>query len=166
MSHVKPVVVDVREADEFLSERVRDSIHVALSDFPRVAPALLKHFKEREVVLLCQSGTRSGMALKLAQTWKSGARLSSHPGGLQAWKEEGLPGLELGEREVSLPLMRQVQLGAGGLVLLSLGLASLISWKFLALAAFVGTGLMVAGSTGFCGMAILLDRMPWNRGSS
>jgi hypothetical protein len=28
---------------------------------------------------------------------------------------------------------------------------------------FVGSGLMVAGVTGFCGMALLLMRAPWNR---
>ena len=31
------------------------------------------------------------------------------------------------------------------------------------LAAFVGVGLTSAGATDFCGMALLLGRMPWNR---
>jgi hypothetical protein len=31
------------------------------------------------------------------------------------------------------------------------------------LAAFVGAGLLVAGITGWCGMARLLAVMPWNR---
>ncbi|MDK4530548.1 DUF2892 domain-containing protein, partial [Kingella kingae] len=29
--------------------------------------------------------------------------------------------------------------------------------------AFVGVGLVFAGVTGFCGMAKLLAKMPWNR---
>jgi hypothetical protein len=33
----------------------------------------------------------------------------------------------------------------------------------MALSAFVGAGLIVAGITGFCGMANLLLHMPWNR---
>jgi hypothetical protein len=33
----------------------------------------------------------------------------------------------------------------------------------LALSAFVGGGLLFAGASGWCGMAKLLGRMPWNR---
>jgi hypothetical protein len=56
-----------------------------------------------------------------------------------------------------------VQIGAGGLVLLGVVLAVLISPWFMALSAFVGAGLVMAGITGFCGMARLLAHMPWNR---
>jgi hypothetical protein len=34
---------------------------------------------------------------------------------------------------------------------------------FFGLAAFVGAGLVMAGTTGWCGMARLLAHMPWNR---
>ena len=37
---------------------------------------------------------------------------------------------------------------------------------FLGLSAFVGAGLLVAGATGWCGMAKLLQRMPWNRAAA
>jgi predicted branched-subunit amino acid permease len=33
----------------------------------------------------------------------------------------------------------------------------------LLLSAFVGAGLVFAGVSGFCGMALLLARAPWNR---
>lgn len=33
----------------------------------------------------------------------------------------------------------------------------------LGLSAFVGGGLVFAGLTGFCGLGVLLARMPWNR---
>ena len=43
----------------------------------------------------------------------------------------------------------------------------LIGWlvhpAFLALAAFVGAGLVFAGITDTCGMGLLLARMPWNQ---
>jgi hypothetical protein len=56
-----------------------------------------------------------------------------------------------------------VQIAAGSLVLLGIALAVLVSPWFSALAAFVGAGLIIAGITGFCGMAKLLLYMPWNR---
>jgi predicted branched-subunit amino acid permease len=59
--------------------------------------------------------------------------------------------------------MRQVQIGAGSLVLIGIILGTLVAPGFYALSAFVGAGLVFAGTTGFCGMAHLLARMPWNR---
>jgi hypothetical protein len=35
------------------------------------------------------------------------------------------------------------------------------NWVFLC--AFFGAGLTFAGSTGWCGLAILMSKMPWNR---
>lgn len=82
-------------------------------------------------------------------------------GGLQAWKRAGLPTVT--DRNAPLPIMRQMQIAAGSLVLLGVVLATLVSPWFMALSAFVGAGLIVAGVTGFCAMANLLQHMPWNR---
>jgi rhodanese-related sulfurtransferase len=60
-------------------------------------------------------------------------------------------------------MMRQVQIGAGSLVLLGVLLGLLVHPGFLAIAAFAGAGLTLAGATGFCGMARLLAVAPWNR---
>jgi hypothetical protein len=38
-----------------------------------------------------------------------------------------------------------------------------VSPWFFAVPAFVGAGLITAGVTGFCGMARILMRAPWNR---
>ena len=59
--------------------------------------------------------------------------------------------------------MRQVQLAAGGLVVLGVVLGSTVSPWLYGVAGFVGAGLMFAGATGFCGMARMLQHMPWNR---
>ena len=59
--------------------------------------------------------------------------------------------------------MRQVQLAAGALVLLGVLLGFLVTPAFFGVSAFVGAGLMMAGATGWCGMARVLARMPWNR---
>ncbi|MDH3663098.1 MAG: DUF2892 domain-containing protein [Alphaproteobacteria bacterium] len=59
--------------------------------------------------------------------------------------------------------MRQVQIGAGALVVLGVLLTVMVSPWFMLLSGFVGAGLMLAGITGYCGMTDLLARMPWNR---
>ncbi|WP_420561918.1 YgaP family membrane protein [Tepidicaulis sp.] len=58
---------------------------------------------------------------------------------------------------------RQVQITAGALVLSGIVLGAAVSPAFYLLSAFVGAGLMMAGITGWCGMARLLAVMPWNR---
>ena len=62
-----------------------------------------------------------------------------------------------------IPLMRQVQIGAGSLVVTGIVLSKVLSPHFLYLSLFVGVGLIFAGLTGFCGMALVLEKMPWNK---
>jgi hypothetical protein len=82
-------------------------------------------------------------------------------GGLAEWKRCGLP-TKL-DRTKPIELQRQVQLVAGSLTLIGVALAVFVSPAWIGLAAFVGAGLTFAGATGWCGMAKLLQVMPWNR---
>ena len=82
-------------------------------------------------------------------------------GGLDAWKKAGLPVVT--DRRQPLELQRQVQIGAGSLAFGGTLLGLLVSPWFLVVPLFVGGGLILAGVTGFCGMARLLARAPWNR---
>jgi rhodanese-related sulfurtransferase len=52
---------------------------------------------------------------------------------------------------------------AGMLVLLGVGLGAWVHPAFYGLSAFVGAGLVFAGITDWCGMAMVLAKMPWNR---
>ena len=62
-----------------------------------------------------------------------------------------------------LELQRQVQIGAGSMILLGVILGTTISPGWYALSGFVGAGLIMAGVTGFCGLARMLLVMPWNK---
>ena len=80
-------------------------------------------------------------------------------GGFTRWAKQGLP-VETAQQP--LPIFRQIQIGAGGLVLVGV-LGSLVWPSMLWLSAFVGAGLVFAGVTGFCGLGLLLAAMPWNK---
>ena len=67
------------------------------------------------------------------------------------------------DRRQPIELQRQVQIGAGSLAFLGTMLGLFVSPWFFAVPAFVGAGLIMAGVTGFCGMASILMRAPWNR---
>lgn len=154
------VLVDVREADEFARERIPGALLKPLS---KIAGPLEVPPAASMVIFHCRSGnrTRAHAGRLVTDGACEGYVLE---GGLDAWKAAGLPTAL--DRKQPIELMRQVQIGAGGLVLAGVLLGATISPWFYALSAFVGGGLLVAGVTGFCGMARVLKRMPWNRAAA
>lgn len=62
-----------------------------------------------------------------------------------------------------MSLERQVRIAAGSLVFIGVALGWFVHRGFFAVPAFVGAGLVFAGLTDFCGMGLLLAKMPWNR---
>lgn len=119
--------------------------------------------RQDQVVVICQSGKRAALAMdRLAKEGESGGKLRLLEGGLGRWKELGYP-LERSSCPV-FPIMRQVQLVASILVLTGIILALKVNLWFFALPVFVACGLTFAALTGKCGMAMLLAKMPWNRG--
>lgn len=112
------------------------------------------------VYIHCRSGNRGRQAIETLEKLGVTAELVNVEGGLLAWQEAGL---ETGSHTNRLPIMRQVFIGAGSLVLLSLVLGHFINYYYLLISLFVSLGLLVSGLTGWCGMALLLSKMPWNK---
>ncbi len=113
-----------------------------------------------QCVIICHSGKRAGQAFeKLAAAGCE--NLSILEGGVSAWQAAGLP-LNQSEKK-RLPLMRQVHLTIGLSVLVGSILALMVDPRFAWLTAFFGAGLTLAGATGWCGLALLISKMPWNK---
>jgi rhodanese-related sulfurtransferase len=148
-------VIDVREPLEYAAGHIAGSLNVPLA---RLAAAALPR---GPLVLVCQSGQRSGKGLQRLHEQGRVDPTAELAGGLSAWQQAGLPLRRL--KNAPLPLMRQVQIAAGSLVLLGLILSHAVAPAWIALTWFVGAGLVFAGISGFCGMARLLAAMPWNR---
>jgi len=114
-------------------------------------------------VVICESGTRARQAAaKLAGGNIPG--LGVLAGGMQAWMYAGLSVVR-GPRRV-LPLMRQVQIAVGFISAVGAALALAVNPAFAIIPLITGCGLLFAGLTGFCGLALLLARMPWNQGAA
>lgn len=150
------LIIDIREADEFAREHIPGARNAPLSGLGErmaVTPSGI-------VIFQCKSGMRTRANAGRLEA-ASGCEAYILDGGLEAWKAARLP-VALDRRE-PLEMMRQVQIAAGSLVLLGFALGLLIHPGFHAISAFVGAGLLYAGTSGFCGMAHLLALMPWNR---
>lgn len=161
---MKQVMIDVREKDEFTAERVEGSINLPLSNLSHQAPGVLKNLGDCSFVLMCRSGKRAGLAKQQLEALGIGCDIQVYEGGILEWKKQGKP-TEGGGRSV-LPIMRQVQLIAGFLILVGAALSWWVNPLWVFLTGFVGAGLFTGGATGFCGMAELLCRMPWNKTGS
>ncbi|MFZ1988032.1 MAG: rhodanese-like domain-containing protein [Minisyncoccia bacterium] len=121
----------------------------------------IQEFKDKKTIYVhCRSGRRGVAAIEKLAALGVKAELVNVEGGILAWEEAGYGTARISSR---LSLMRQTFIAAGALVILAHALAFFIAPEWLALSAAVGVGLFLAGLTGWCGMTMLLARMPWNR---
>ena len=111
------------------------------------------------IYIICRSGGRSRAACEKFLSAGYG-NVFSVEGGTLEWAKAGLSVIR-DTRVISLE--RQVRIAAGSLVVLGTALGAFVHPGFLVLSGFVGAGLVFAGVTDACGMAMLLARMPWNR---
>ena len=150
-------VIDVRTPVEFAEVHVPQARSVPLDE---LKPSSLQLEKNQPVYLLCRSGQR---ATKAAE--KFSREGFTQPvvveGGTLAWIDANLPVTRGAVKVISLE--RQVSITAGAIVFAGVLLAHFVNYNFIWLAGFVGAGLVFAGVTDFCGMGLLLARMPWNR---
>lgn len=152
------VLIDAREPFEHAIEHIEASSLHPLSNFD--AESIEAQAKGRKIIFHCQAGKRSiDAANQLASKNTQAYYLA---GGIQQWKQSGHPTIRSSQAP-RIDIMRQVQMTAGTLIVLGVVLGLTINIWFISLSAFVGCGLFFAGFTGWCGMAKLLARMPWNR---
>ncbi|MDR1658977.1 MAG: rhodanese family protein [Desulfovibrio sp.] len=149
------ILIDIREAEEYRHLHIKGARLHPLSVLDILPP---DPNVEIPAIYYCHSGNRTSSALKKLER-RGHARTLVIDGGINAWEKAGLP-VEKGSR--SLPVMRQVHIVAGGLILTSILLGHAVP-EFFVITAVVGAGLLFSGLTGMCGMASLLARMPWNK---
>ena len=155
------VILDVRSPAEFESVHIPGAVNVPLSSLTN---DLLDRYRtsasQGDLVFVCHSGGRSKKACDLA-TNAGFDEVHNLVGGTQAWEQAGLP-VQRGSRKV-ISIDRQVRIIAGSIVAVGALLALTVSSGWAVLPLLVGLGLVFAGLTDLCGLALLLARMPWNQ---
>ncbi|HVW00452.1 MAG TPA: rhodanese-like domain-containing protein [Planctomycetaceae bacterium] len=153
-------LIDVRTPAEFREIHAVGARLVPLDSFDAQ-----KYLRERNghtghpLYVLCRSGNRAKQACdKVLAAGHTDVYVVE--GGTLAWEKAGLP-VNRGKQTMSLE--RQVRIANGFLILLGGALGYFVHPYLIGLSAFIGAGLMFAGITETCGMAMLLARMPWNQ---
>jgi rhodanese-related sulfurtransferase len=160
----KCTLIDVRTPAEYGEAHVDFAHNIPLDRLDVKAVTAL--CGDGPVYFVCKSGGRSQKACEklLAAGLKD---VVSVEGGTAACEAAGVPVVR-GRKVMSLE--RQVRIAAGALVAIGAALAAFgseapVNWQAIGagLAGFVGCGLVFAGITDTCGMAMLIARMPWNQ---
>ena len=152
-------LIDVRTPVEYTGVHVEAAKNVPLD---KLDPAALKQERGESnaspVYVVCQSGGRAKQACE--RLMSAGVVGVCVEGGTPACERAGLAVVR---GKQTMTLERQVRIAAGALVATGTLLAATVSPWFMVVPGFVGCGLVFAGVTDWCGMGLLLAKMPWNR---
>lgn len=150
-------LIDVRTPAEFREVHAAIARNVPLDALKPAEMIASRGDNPEPLYFICRSDGRGKRACEafIAAGYHNVVNVA---GGTVAWDDLGLAVVR-GAKSISLE--RQVRIAAGLLVLGGIALSVLSPW-WLALSALVGAGLVFAGVTDSCGMAMVLAKMPWN----
>ncbi|MBY0406483.1 MAG: rhodanese-like domain-containing protein [Rickettsiales bacterium] len=152
------LLVDVREPAEYAAEHIQGATLMPLGS---ISKAALPHGTGKKLVIHCRKGARGGSACDKLLSEDPTLDLYNLEGGIEAWSAAGLAVETSGK--AFLPLDRQVQLTIGLLLMTASLLGYVLTPAFFLVTGLIGCGLALAGATGFCGLALLIAKMPWNQ---
>lgn len=166
------LIVDVRTDMEHAEKHLgANHTHVPLDQLDPDAVMQRHHLgKDSAVYLLCRGGKRAAQAAeKFVAAGYTNVNVIE--GGLLACENCGHDIKGHGAGTVAygvattgpIPLERQVRIAAGFLAATGSLLALFVSINYIAIPLFIGCGLMFAGITDRCGLALVLTKAPWNK---
>lgn len=152
-------VLDVRTQGEYKRVRLNvPSVNLPLDQVSVDRVSALFPEGSGTLYVICNTQNRSRIAAQ--RLMEQGMRdLVVVEGGISACDSMGF----CQKDGTGMDLERQVRLIAGLMVLAGFLLGSTVSSGFHLLSGFVGLGLVFAGATGWCGLALFLAKAPWNR---
>lgn len=152
-------LIDVRTPAEYGAVHAKGAVNIPLD---KLEPSALAYCNGDPVYFVCKSGIRARKAMeKLTESGFS--NMIEVEGGTDAWVRAKLP-VQKGRK--ALGLEQQVRLIVGGMALTGAGIVLAGQPAGLALIAFMGLGMVYAGITDTCGMAMMLAKAPWNQNAS
>lgn len=152
-------ILDVRTPVEYREFHLKNAINIQLDKLSEESLHAAGFVKSELLYVVCKSGSRAKNATQ--QLSSIGYQAVCVDGGTLACKDCGMDIECSGKKAISIE--RQVRIAAGSLVLFGVVLSLGISTSFLFIPMFVGVGLVFSGFADWCGMALLLAKMPWNK---
>lgn len=156
-------LIDVRTPSEFQAVHLAFARNIPLDQLDVSALIQTRNGAGSEpFYIVCHSGARGRQACE--KFLKAGfSNVLNIEGGTTACVDAGLPVVR-GKK--GLPLDRQVRIVIGAMALLGAVFGWFVHPYFIGLSAFAGAGLIFAGITDACPLAMIMAKMPWNQGDS
>ena len=154
------ILIDVRDADEFKEEHIPFALSLPLN-------TLDESFRKlaipdgKTVIIHCLKGMRGQKACDyICNNGANSLEPLNIEGGITSWKQSGLPVIGNAPK---MAIFRQVQIiiGLALICLIGLGLTGVVIAFYFAF--ILSMLFFFAGVTGYCGLAYILNRLPWNR---
>jgi len=152
------ILIDVREPAEHATNNIPCATLIPLSSF---STDKLPKTHGKKLVIHCHLGMRSMNICERIVAENPDIDVYNLEGGIVAWSKCGEDVEKSGKS--CLPLDQQVQLSIGICIFLGSLLGYFVNPLFFLLSGFFGAGLIFAGLTGRCGLAIIIAKMPWNK---
>lgn len=175
LDHMDPnqgIILDVRTKMEHAEKHIGfGHAHVPLDEL-KPTDFMMRHGLDKDVAvyILCRSGKRATQAAEkfVAEGYRN---VKVIEGGIIACEECGHEIKGYGSTDQSdvpktnkpISLERQVRIAAGLFAAIGAALGLLVHPTFAIVPLFVGAGLIFAGVTDRCGMALILTKAPWNK---
>jgi|SaaInlStandDraft_7_1057024.scaffolds.fasta_scaffold143546_2 rhodanese-related sulfurtransferase len=153
------IILDIRTPAEHRSEKIKGSINISLDSFDDMKSHIDELKKYKKIYLICATQSRALKAYELLHA-RGYNNLFAVLGGMSSWKQLKYPLIE-GKKIISLT--RQVQITAGGLIILGVLCSLVLDARFIYLPGLIGVGLLYTGISGTCLAAMGLSKMPWNK---
>lgn len=154
------IIIDVREPGEHAAVHIEGATLIPVNT---IDESKLSQFHNKKIIIHCQRGKRGTIACEKLLLNNPNLAVYNLEGGIEAWENAGF-GVEKSNK-MFLSIEQQVQITIGSGVLLGLILGYFLRPGFLFISVFFGAGLLFAGISGSCGLAMLMAKMPWNNKS-
>ena len=175
LQHLDPktsTILDVRTPIEHAEKRLKmEHQHAPLDELdPELFLQQCGLDENSNIYILCGGGGRARRAADKFLEKQSCKNVFVIEGGLRACEALGIgvegyesPAAFCLSTKTPISLERQVRIAAGAIAFSGAFLALTASSAFALIPLFVGGGLVFAGITNWCGMALLLAKAPWNK---
>lgn len=169
------IILDVRTGMEHAEKRLTfGHAHMPLDEL-KPADFMMRHGLDKDsgVYLLCRSGKRAAQAAEkfVAEGYRNihvieGGIIACEDCGHKVEGHAAHTNTAPTQTKGPISLERQVRIAAGAIAATGALLGLMVNPLFSIIPLLVGGGLMFAGITDRCGMALVLTKAPWNKTSS
>lgn len=150
------------DSEEYFGKEPNNIFGDIYYHFDQITPDIMAAHKCKNIVVYCNHGISSRFFSNKLRTQFPEHTILTLDGGSDALTKDTGMACALKLTPIKMTITRQICSIAGALVLTG-GLTSLMWPGMVWLTIGIGAGLCLSGLTGWCAMASLLIKMPWNR---